>query len=357
MPDTVSHEPRSPEAAVALALLDQAAARHAAPPLGPILSARGLGPYRGYGEMLSTVGRLVDKGYRAHHIGRSVEGEPLIALHLGREPFAPLGGAANTATGAKSSFGGAPKSTLDRTTVILSGIHPNEWIGVESCFALLEQLLAVDLHDRAVVAIPMVNPDGIRRVDRNLRAMRHRFVRHNARGVDLNRNFDERWGKLGLVQRLLGPLFYPGPRPASEPEVEAIAHHLSACRVERAVSLHSYGGAVLFPLASSTRRVHDAAEHEGWAARIAHAIDPERPYVAKSCARWAKGITAGGLELDWFHARHGALSLLVECSRGGRGLRPSRLVEPFAWFNPPRVTAEASAIATALLPYVRGLEL
>jgi hypothetical protein len=214
----------------------------------------------------------------------------------------------------------------------------------------------VDLNDRAVVAIPIVNPDGVRRVDRNLRAMRHRFVRHNARGVDLNRNFDERWGKLGLVQRLLGGLFYPGPRPASEPEVEAIAHHLSACRVERAVSLHSFGGAVLYPLASSTRRVHDAAEHDAWATRIAHSIDPRRPYAARSCASWAKGITAGGLELDWFHARHGALSLLVECSRGGRGWRPARLFEPFAWFNPPRVTAESSAIATALLPFVRGFD-
>ncbi len=336
--------PTRPESAVATALIEQAMARHAAPPLAPALVARGLGPYRGYVEMLGAMRGLVEKGYRPHTIGRSVEGEPLVALHLGREPFS-----------SRHLSSAEPRSTLYRTSVILSGVHPNEWIGIETCLALCEQLLGVDLNDRSVIVIPIVNPDGIRRVDRNLRAGRRRFVRHNARGVDLNRNFDEHWGKLGIIQGLLRGLFFPGPRPASEPEVEAIAHHLSPCRVERAVSLHSFGGAVLYPMAASTRPIHDEEEHEAWASRIAKSIDPKRPYVAKSGARWAKGITAGGLELDWFHGRHGALSLLVECSRGGRGLRPSRLFDPFAWFNPPRLASEASAIATALVPFVRGL--
>lgn len=324
--------------------LERTIARHHAPPLGPVLGARGLGPYGGYAETLARIGRLVDKGYRIHRIGRSVEGEPLFALHVGAEPFTSL-----------HLSGAAPKSTLVRTTAVLAGVHPSEWIGVETCLALLEQLLAFDLGDRAIVAVPVVNPDGLRRVERNLRAGRKRFVRHNARGVDLNRNFDERWGKLGIVQRLLRGLFYPGARPASEPEVEAVAYHLSSCRVERAVSLHSFGGAVLYPFSWTTARPHDEAEHAAWARRIARAIDPKRPYRASSCARWAKGITAGGLELDWFHARHGAISLLVECSRGGRGWTPARLFDPFAWFNPPRLAAESSAIASALVPFVRGL--
>ncbi len=332
------------EAPAVVSLLDQAIERHAAPPLGPTVSARGLGPYRGYPEMLGAVRRLIEKGYRPREIGKSVQGEPLVALHLGREPFT------------ERFSSGERRSSLVRTTVILSGVHPSEWIGIETCFALLEQLLASDLGDRAVIAVPLVNPDGVRRVDANLRAGRRRFVRHNARGVDLNRNFDDGWGKLGIVQRLLKGVFYPGPRPASEPEVTAIAHHLAPCRVDRALSLHSFGGAVLFPHAKSRKPVHDAHEHAAWAGRIAAAIDPRRPYTHASCARWAKGITAGGLELDWFHGRHGALSLLVECSRGGRGLRASRLLDPFAWFNPPRLAAESAAIATALAPFARGLD-
>lgn len=312
-----------------------ALARNVAPPLAPVLEARSVGPYRGYGELLEHIQRLGRTGYRLETIGRSVEGEPLFALHIGKEP----------------------RGTLVRTSVVLSAVHPMEWIGVEAHLRLLDRLASEELGDRAIIAIPIVNPDGLKRVDKSLRAGRKRFIRHNARGVDLNRNFDARWGKLGFVQRLLSSIFHPGSGPSSEPEVLALAHHLSPCRIDRAVSLHSFGGAVLYPSAASVAPVHDEREHRAWAERVAFAIDPKRPYAADSCARWAKGISAGGLELDWLHARHGAISLLVECSRGGRSLRPSKLTLPFAWFNPQRLAGEAQAIAEALVPFVKGLEL
>lgn len=331
-PSSDSQPPPSehPERFVAHAVL-----RNAAPPLAPVLEARGFGPYRGYTEVLGEIEALARAGYRVHKIGRSVEGEPIIALSAGREP----------------------RGSLYRTSVVLSGVHPMEWIGIETHLALLHRLAGADLGDRSLVSILMVNPDGLKRVDKSLRAGRKRFIRHNARGVDLNRNFDARWGKLGFVQRLLRGIFEPGSGPASEPEVEAIAHYLSTCRVDRALSLHSFGGAVLFPQASSVRPIHDEAEHRAWAERIAKNADAKRPYKAASCARWSKGIVAGGLELDWFHARHGAVSLLIECSRGGRTLWPSRLLQPFAWFNPPNVRREADSIAQAVVPFVRGFAL
>jgi len=320
-----------------LSQLNRAWAKHLAPPLAPVLAARGLGPYRGYAEILDQIEALVARGYRLEVLGRSVEGEPIFALCLGAEA----------------------RGSLARTSVVLSAVHPLEWIGVEAHLRLLQRLDPAQLGERALISIPVLNPDGLRRVEKRLRAfrlasVRDNFVRHNARGVDLNRNFDASWGRLGLVQRLLGGVFNPGSGPASEPEVESLGHYLAACRVDRALSLHSFGGAVLFPSAATTRPVHDQREHERWARRVAVAVDPRRPYVADACARWAKGIVAGGLELDWFHERHGALSLLVECSRGGRGLTPGRLLSPFAWFNPPRVDAEAEALASALAPFVRG---
>lgn len=318
----------------AATLLERSLARHRGAPLGPSLRARGLGSYRAYRELLGAIAHLAERGAALSVIGRSVRSEPIFALRFGPEPA----------------------GTRLRTSVVLAGVHPSEWIGVEASFALLERLVGVELGDRAVIAVPVLNPDGYLAVEANLRAHRRRFVRHNARDVDLNRNFDARWGELGFVQRLLPSVFSPGSRPASEPEVEALGHHLSNVRVDRAVSLHSFGGAVLYPRASSVLGVHDRAEHHAWATRIARAIDPKRPYRAASCARWAWGMTAGGLELDWLHERHGALSLLVECSRGGRGLRPSRLFDPFAWFNPPALEREAAAIAGALLPFVKGLD-
>jgi hypothetical protein len=328
-----------PAALAPKALLQAAIARNEAVALGPTLSARGIGPYRGYAEILEHIARLASGPYRLEVLGKSVEGEPIFALVLGPES----------------------RSTMVRTSVTLSGLHPNEWIGVESHLAMLDLLPTSPWTDRALLAVPVVNPDGFRRVEKNLRQGRRRFIRHNARGVDLNRNFDERWGKLGFVQRILGGLFHPGSGPASEPEVEALAHRLSHCRVDRALSLHSYGGAVLYPSAHATAPIHDEAEHREWAQRIARAIDPKRPYRAKACAKWARGIVAGGLELDWFHSRHGALSLLIECSRGGlppgaRHLKaPLTLLDPFLWFNPHRLAREKHAIATAVLPFVKGL--
>lgn len=318
----------------AATLLARTIEKYDATPLGPALGARGLGAYRGYAELLRHVGRLSDAGFRLTTIGKSVEGDPLFALVLGEEPHGQLG----------------------RSSVILSGVHPMEWIGVETHLRLLDRLAGSDLGGRSLVSIPIVNPDGLRRVEKGLRAQAFRFIRHNARGVDLNRNFDTRWGRLGFVPRLLGGVFFPGASPASEPEVQAVGHFLADVRVDRALSLHSFGGAVLFPSAAHTAHVHDFAEHQAWATRIARAIDPARPYRAEPCARWARGITAGGLELDWFHERHGALSLLIECSRGGRGPSKDRLFDPFAWFNPPALAHDTQAIAAAVAPFVLGLD-
>ena len=312
--------------------LREAMAKHDAPPLSTVVASRGLGPYRGYAEVLAAIDRLVDRGARLFVIGQSVEGEPIFALHLGASEEA---------------------RPTPRTSVVLSAVHPMEWIGVETHLALLEQLASADLGERAIVSVPLVNPDGILRVEANVRAGRRRFVRHNARGVDLNRNFDARWSQRGILQRLVPFLWNAGPRAASEPEVQAVAHHLAHRRVDRALSLHSFGGAVLWPMAASVWPILDTEEHRTWARRIAAAADP-RPYRALPCSWWAGGFTASGLELDWFHERHGAVSLLVECSRGGIGLSRSRLLDPFAWFNPPRVDKVVLPLAAGLVHFVAG---
>ncbi|WP_438014645.1 M14 family metallopeptidase [Sorangium sp. So ce315] len=386
---------------------------HRRAPLSRLLARRGLGPYRGYGELLEALDRLADRGAQLSLIGRSVRGEPLLAVQLGAAGLAGAGGyregasapalpgqqgsaqgqggprrsegllngaPAPGASGGLGAPGGADEPAPDdvapaqpgepagpierrghggagreraRTTVILSGIHPLEWVGVETHLALLERLAAEDLGGRSIFAVPIVNPDGLLRVEMNLRAGRHRYVRGNARGVDLNRNFDAGWYERGLVQRLVGLVSSPGSRPASEPEVEAIAHALSSRRIDRALSLHSAGGAVLYPPAHSLWPVADAAEHRAVAQRVARAAD-RRPYRAMSYVRFAWGFRKAGLEIDWLHDRHGALSLLVECSRGKLGLRPSRLVEPFAWYNPRKLDDAAPQLVQAVLPFVRG---
>ncbi|MGK4003061.1 M14 family metallopeptidase [Sorangium sp. So ce1036] len=383
---------------------------HRRTPLSRLLARRGLGPYRGYGELLEALDRLADRGAQLSLIGRSVRGEPLLAVQIGASSRAGAGlgragaglamlsayGAARSSHGGARSLNGAPPPGArdgigapggpdapapdepalalpadragppgqgapagawlrdrGRTTVILSGIHPLGWIGIETHLALLERLVAEDLGGRSIFAVPIMNPDGLLRVEMNLRAGRHRYVRGNARGVDLNRNFDAGWYERGVVQRLVGLVCSPGSRPGSEPEVEAIAHALSSRRIDRALSLHSAGGAVLYPPAHRLWPVDDVAEHHAYALRVARAAD-RRPYRAMSYVRSAWGFRKAGLEVDWLHDRHGALSLIVECSRRRVGLRPSRLIEPFAWENPRRLDDVMPPLVEAVVPFVKG---
>jgi hypothetical protein len=313
--------------------LSRAIDKHRAPPLALLLSRRGLGPYRGYGEMLLAVHEIVERGARPLVIGESVDGEPLFALVLGPQH-------------------------ARRTTVLVSGLHPTEWIGIEAHLALVDRLVDRPPTDRRIISIVIANPDGVIDVEQNLRFYRRRFVRHNRRRVDLNRNFPSYWGKPTAAGILLSRFFRPGRAPASEPEVRAITSYLKGSMVDRAVSFHSFGGAVLHPYGAMLRAPLDVDEHRRWARHIARRADPRRAYRAVQSSRWVPGFTAPGMELDYFHDQHGALSLLIECSRGGIDLRHPRLaslLEPFAWFNPPRPDACAPHIATAVEPFARGL--
>jgi hypothetical protein len=305
-----------------------AAEKHRRPALARTIAPDGLGSYRGYGELLDAIERLGERGARLREIGRSVRGEPLLSVHLGSE---------------------SPRA---RTAVVLSGVHPIEWIGIESNLALLDRLTGTDLGERALISVPIVNPDGLLRVEESLRARKRRWHRHNARGVDLNRNFDAHWHDRSWFQRLLPWVFAPGSAPASEPEVAAIGFELAERRVDRSVSLHSFGGVVLYPPAWSLWPVPDYSEHRAWATAVAKAARA-RPYVVLQCSWFSMGTRQCGLELDWFHERHGALSLLVECE-GGPSFSLSRLLHPFAWFNPLDLPRVSSAVAGAILPFVNG---
>src|SRR5437867_4321103 len=98
------------------ATLRAAALAERRPKLARLLEARGLGRYRGYGEMLAAIHRLVDRGATVAEVGKSVRGRPLFAVHLGARH---------------------EETSRPRTTVILSGVHPIEWVGVEAHLSLL----------------------------------------------------------------------------------------------------------------------------------------------------------------------------------------------------------------------------
>ena len=111
-------------------------------------------------------------------LGESVEGRPIVAERRGTP-------------------GG-------RVVLVIGVIHGNENDGL----AIVERLHRLDVPDGVDLwLVDSMNPDGVAH-----------DVRHNANQVDLNRNFPQDWGPIGVP----GDGQYAGTSAASEPETQAM---------------------------------------------------------------------------------------------------------------------------------------
>jgi murein peptide amidase A len=125
---------------------------------------------------------------------------------------------------------GDPAGT--RVALVVGVIHGNERAGLRIVRAIKRE---AEAHPDALAgtqlwAIATVNPDGLRA-----------HTRKNSHGVDLNRNFPYRWR--GDVPHSSG--YYPGPRPASEPETRAVMAFVRRIQPDLSVWYHQPWGAVL----------------------------------------------------------------------------------------------------------------
>jgi murein peptide amidase A len=125
---------------------------------------------------------------------------------------------------------GDPAGT--RIAVVVGVIHGDERAGLRIVSALKREASGVrgGLAGTQLWAIATVNPDGL-----------GAHTRKNSRGVDLNRNFPYRWR--GNVPHSSG--YYPGPRPASEPETRAVMGFVRRVRPDLSIWYHQPWGAVL----------------------------------------------------------------------------------------------------------------
>lgn len=304
-------------------------------PLCRDVDAARVGAYRGYGELMRAWLRLADDRAELSIAGHSVNGEPIVNLSSG-------------------------PSDAPRTSVILAGLHPIEWIAVETGQRLLEALVSDPPEGRRIVVFPMINVDGFRRVEDEVRRGRRRWRRGNSHGVDLNRNwptfFQERRRQWSLTGLRGG-----GPSALSEPETRAVTETLDRIEqgsaIDVALSLHSFGRMILVPYGGTWRRPPQRETLR----RAARSIQEELArrgapgYRVRQVSRWLPGLFARGIEIDHLHERHDATAILVECSGGGLRLRdPGSWLHPFRWYNPPEVELIAGRLADSLVPFVRG---
>jgi protein MpaA len=129
--------------------------------------------------------------------------------------------------------------------LVVGDVHGNERAGRAVIRALRRIAPPAGVQ---VWTVASVNPDGERA-----------GTRHNARGVDLNRNFPDRW-RPGVR----GDVHYPGPAAASEPETRAVQRLVRRLRPDVTVYYHQHLDLVNLPRRDGDRAlVRDYARRAG----------------------------------------------------------------------------------------------
>lgn len=272
-------------------------------------------PYSRWESFDASWRELASRHGAEERIGESVEGRPIRAYSFG-----PAGAPAVMLTG------------LLHGVEVIGAIALREVARALVGGAGLSRGLADQLR---FVFAPIVNPDAYaanaERVARGARA----WVRGNARGVDLNRNFAPA-GPARSASPFAGSRWaflphFAGPHPYSEPETRAVRDLALATRPKLALGFHSFGNLLLYPWGFTARRNPRAVEYE----RLGRAFRASQP-GARYTLRQASGLyrTQGDLD-DWLDAELGTLALTVEVGTLDRRLLTlSRLLDPFWWMNP-----------------------
>jgi hypothetical protein len=205
--------------------------------------------YAGPGGIKEDVVRTALRNWRIAklvNVGRTVKGEDIVGIKLSRN-------AASTRDGSKPA------------TLYIGAQHAREWITPEMNLRLMHYL--VDRYDRGdkrirrlldeneLWIVPVANPDGYEYSFTEGQRLWRKNLRDNdgsgtvtpADGVDLNRNFDYRFG---YDNEGSSPdptdLTYRGPRGNSEPENQAIDRLAKRVGFEFFVNYHSAAELLLY---------------------------------------------------------------------------------------------------------------
>ncbi|MBR5451900.1 MAG: M14 family metallocarboxypeptidase [Clostridia bacterium] len=241
-------------------------------------------------------------------IGKSVVGRDIPILSLGNGNEEILYAAA---------FHGNESITA---TVLLIFIE-------ELCKALCDpyhtyqQDLSELIQKRKIHFVPIVNPDGceisakgqsaagiFEKTVKKLGNMNFCKWSANARGVDINHNFNAKWQELHEIERMHGIYSprhsrYGGEFPESEPETKAIANFCRNHKVIRAYAFHSQGEVIYWDF--------DKIEVKN-AQKIATVLSDTSGYALDV----PTGLAIGGGFKDWFISEFCRPAFTIEIGKG-----------------------------------------
>lgn len=223
----------------------------------------------------------------------------------------------------------------DKNILYVGGTHGLEWLTSLLLLKFTENLMAAwdngtamagfdvreILKNRKLIVIPELNPDGIeislngasacgKYADKNIEICNGDFSlwSANARGVDINHNFNAEWYALREAERAAGisspsPRRYGGLFPESEPETAAITRLCRRVPVERLISFHSQGEEIYYEYGKNT------PEKSLHIAKIFSALT-DYTLVKNS------GLSFGGGLKDWFIEEFKREAFTVEIGKG-----------------------------------------
>ena len=240
--------------------------------------------------------------------GSSVRGKPLEYIKIGKGKKASLFVGAHHAMEYITSF-----LLLEFAEVFLGAAESGEKIGVFAPKEIFEK--------RSVYIVPMLNPDGIDieqgvvkptqdLIDMNKGSTDFSRWQANARGVDLNHNYDagfwsarELEGEYGVCGP--GPTRFSGPYPESEPESAALCRltRLLGERLCTVIALHTQGEEIYWDYGGEGTR-----DSLPLAKRFA---DLSGYKVSSPC-----GIASFGGFKDYTLSKLGITSFTIECGMG-----------------------------------------
>ena len=286
-----------------------------------------LDPYPAPDSLGSELATLAGAGIRAGlqidivDYGRSVEGRSLQAVRIRRRG-----------------------QTSSPRVLVCANTHGPEFIGNRVCVGMLDALARgtppAPLHElleRAELWLaPCLNPDGYARTWAREGIGKLATLRHNHRGVDLNRNWPlpagtRRLPLPGAGSSTPGDPTYRGPHPLSEPETAALDELLVEQDFHASANLHSVMG-TLFPA-----HVEDREQFRSYA-HLCRALSDAQPHARYRRLASRLFDTFTGEQEDHQHHTRRCWAVCVECFPLPASLAQQRRFAgrtPLFWrFNP-----------------------
>lgn len=269
-----------------------------------------------YNRVLNAISELKQKYgcFKTGSIGKSV---------LGREiPYLKFGNGIKQVL-----FAGGFHGSEHITSVILLKLTEDLCRSIRSGLPLEGIPIKKGLAGRSLIIVPMVNPDGCEIAISGAKTAFgfSQFVNRiskgdtthwnaNARGVDINHNFDADWEKVHSIERKNGifsasPSRYGGSKPFSEPESVALKELCIANNFSYVVAFHSQGEVIYWRFGEKA---------PAYSEKMAAVMASTSGYLLDVPI----GTAIGGGFKDWFIDRFKRPGFTVELGKGKNPLPP-----------------------------------